>query len=187
MDEDWLDDGPSVPAGGVGDPMVAQNWDRITTKYSDVGYREGISEGKLSSLQEGFDQSFETSVPPVRRLGKLRGAASALLAYTTGMEPKDDLLVERVRTLISDLGRIKPSDVLQVDQEALDHAKEHLWDDNEDLPREKKEMDDLVDAFDVMAGQKVDGVAGERAQREDELLSLLETRFQTLQQSAGLA
>jgi hypothetical protein len=186
MDDAWLDDGPSVPAGGVGDPMVAQNWNRITTKYSDVGYREGISEGKLSSLQEGFDQSFKMSVPLVRRLGNLRGAASALLAYMTGMSATDYVLVEKVRALISDLGRIKVADVLPVDQEALDHANEHMGDDNEDLPREKKELDDLVSAFDVMAGQKVDGVAGDRLQREDELLSLLEKRFDALQQSAGL-
>lgn len=194
MDDDWLEEGPSVPAGGAGDPMVDQNWERITTKYADVGYREGISEGKLSSLQEGFDQSFKTSVPPVRRLGRLRGAAAALLAYTTGSKTTststspDEALVEKVRALISDLGRIKPSDILPIDQEALDHAKEHVGDEHEDLPREKKELDDLVDAFDVMAGQKVDGVnvAGERVQREAELLSLLEQRFDVLQRSAGL-
>jgi hypothetical protein len=189
MDDDWLEESPNVPVGGHLDPMVSQNWDRLTTKYTDVGYREGISEGKLSSLQEGFDQSFRISVPNVRRLGNLRGHASGLLSYVVKREDKTEggsSLVLAIRGLISDLGRITASDILPIDREAVEHAKEHSGGDDEDLPREKKEMDDLTSAFDGMAGQKVEGVPGTKIEREDELLTLMERRLEALRQMAGL-
>ncbi len=44
------------------------------------GYREGITAGKLSTLQEGFDQAFaEVGVPLGRQVGLLRGKMDALL------------------------------------------------------------------------------------------------------------
>jgi hypothetical protein len=35
-DEDWLDDAPTAHAGAHGDPLVDREWERITTRYSDV-------------------------------------------------------------------------------------------------------------------------------------------------------
>ena len=192
MDDDWLDPpNPLVPAGSQADPISAQNWERITTKYADVGYREGISEGKLSSLQEGFDGSFRTAVPLVRRLGRLRGMVGGLLGYTLGLGEGQQEMVKMIRELNSDLGRLKMGDVLPVDQEALDHAKEHLGDDNEDLPREGKEMDEMMTAFD---GAKVEGAGGRMSDsgplqgkmREEELLDSMERRMEELMRTVGL-
>lgn len=38
-DEDWLDDAPTAHAGAHGDPLVDREWERITTRYSDVSFR----------------------------------------------------------------------------------------------------------------------------------------------------
>jgi len=192
MDEDWLDPpNPLIPAGSHADPISAQNWERITTKYADVGYREGISEGKLSSLQEGFDGSFRTSVPLVRRLGRLRGMVGGLLGYTLGLGEGKEQMIKMIRELNSDLGRLKMGDVLPVDQEAMDHAKEHLGDDNEDLPREGKEMDELMSAFDGAKVEVAGGPAGgegsvQGRMREQQLLETMEARLEELMRLAGL-
>ena len=45
-----------------------------------TGYREGITAGKLSTLQSGFDQGFnEVGAPIGRIVGQLRGQVSALV------------------------------------------------------------------------------------------------------------
>ena len=47
-----------------------------------AGYRDGITAGKESALQEGFDAGFaQTGAPLGRELGLLRGLASALLHH----------------------------------------------------------------------------------------------------------
>jgi hypothetical protein len=178
MDEDWLNEDTHTAPGGASDPIVEQNWERITTRYSDVGYREGISEGKLSSLQEGFDQSFATSVPWVRRLGNIRGSAAGLLAFAVGS--RDDL-VQEIRAFIAVLGKVKASDVLPVDQEALEHAKEHMAGDHEEPIRAEQEMEDLISTMDGLTQ------TASSSQREGELLSSLEDRLRSLQAAAGLA
>lgn len=49
----------------------------------DVGYREGITAGKLLTLQAGFDEGFNMSSPLGRARGSLRGQATALHHYLT--------------------------------------------------------------------------------------------------------
>lgn len=49
-----------------------------------TGYREGITAGKLSTLQQGFDQGFnEVGASLGRQLGALRGQLAALLLLTS--------------------------------------------------------------------------------------------------------
>lgn len=52
-----------------------------TCSSSQTGYREGITAGKLSTLQVGFDQGFNASTAIGRARGQLRGELLALDAY----------------------------------------------------------------------------------------------------------
>ena len=40
MDEDWLEDpsGPSRAQGGSTDPLADREWERLSTRYSDVSW-----------------------------------------------------------------------------------------------------------------------------------------------------
>lgn len=196
LEDDWLHDTSSssdpVRPGGSSDPMVQQTWNRLTTRFNDVGYREGISEGKLSSLQEGFDQEFEKSVPLVRRLGRLRGAVNGLVGYLNvtlaAMDSSSDdsartqALLEETRRMSSLLGKIKMRDILPADQEAIEHAKEHEFNEHEDEPREKGVMDDLLDAMDGMGSDK-----RKEQQEGDVLLSQLEFKVEEMASAAGIS
>lgn len=54
----------------------------LLDKSSQAGYREGITAGKESALQEGFDAGFAKTGGPIgRELGLLRGVANALLLH----------------------------------------------------------------------------------------------------------
>ncbi|KAJ9100126.1 hypothetical protein QFC20_005538 [Naganishia adeliensis] len=197
-DEDWLDDAPAAHPGAHGDPLVDRQWERITTRYADAGYREGITEGKLSTLQQGFDTGFAESVAPSRRLGNLRGRIAGLIAHLQSLPSTTahvDLL-HRAREVRIVLSRVKRGDVLPRDEEALAHAREE----HPDLPAEvsdgrvdaggdwsvraedgeRREMERMVDALEGMGGAANGGV------REGQLLDDMEGKVLALEREAGL-
>ncbi|KAL9932842.1 hypothetical protein V8E36_008097 [Tilletia maclaganii] len=77
-DDDWLhSSGDELPAL-TGDRTL----NKIQAQFEDVGYREGITAGKLSTLQAGFDEGFSTVGAPLgRAVGQLRGQALSLCVY----------------------------------------------------------------------------------------------------------
>lgn len=211
-DDDWLEAGPSNQ-GSSADPLVEQEYQRLATRYTDVsalntislygihadalqaGYREGITDGKLTTLQEGFDSSFAASVPPSRRLGQLRGQANALLAYLTRSTPGTSSarastsmsgpvylaeLVEAARELVQDLARVKRVQVLSRDIERERHEQEeHGGEDVFELePTEEREMEGLEDALGSL-GQKAKANGSDEV-REGQLLDVFEYRLKAL-------
>lgn len=52
-----------------------------STLRSQTGYREGITSGKLSTLQSGFDEGFNQAAPLGRAKGFMRGQVLALLHW----------------------------------------------------------------------------------------------------------
>lgn len=197
MDDDDFFGGPTQ--GGAQDPLADTEYARIEQRYSDVscpqadhglttqaGYREGITDGKLATLQEGFDQSFAACAPLSRRMGKLRGAANALLSLATagsGSSSADPALVAELRELISKLSSVKRDDVLPVDHERIEHEKEHAQDENgfELAQTEQRDLESLEDMMGSL-GAKPDqpGVRGEQ------LLNTLEGELAALQSKLGL-
>lgn len=106
-----------------------------------AGYRDGITLGKQSRLQTGFDQGFNTTSPLARQVGSLRGIAASLLSLLTtasgakhvtslgalaALSPeRREEIVRELRELVSALGRLDEDKVLPVDREAEDHARSH--------------------------------------------------------------
>ncbi|WRT64802.1 uncharacterized protein IL334_001737 [Kwoniella shivajii] len=157
-DEDWLER-PSQ--GGASDPLVNQEFTRLSNKFSDAGYREGITDGKLVTLQQGFDEGFASSVPLSRRVGILRGQAAALLAISTSTSSTASTshasndFVESIRDIIRQLGVLKSDEVLPVDQERIDHEKEEHPDGEEfELDQnDKRDMEGLEKSLGLMGSQ----------------------------------
>lgn len=116
---------------------------------------------------------FELAVPNARRLGQLRGRAAGLLALKLAKdEPADEL-----RELIRDLGKVNRDDVLPIDHEAEEHAREEhggeaVWTDADG-------MEGLEAGVDSLAGKQE---TKSKSMREEALLAGLEQR---LQQIAG--
>ncbi|BEJ12920.1 hypothetical protein CspHIS471_0300940 [Cutaneotrichosporon sp. HIS471] len=154
--------------GGISDPLVDTEYARLQQRYTDAGYREGIGEGKLSTLQSGFDEGFETSVPPARTIGQLRGRAAALLAIALSSSQE----VESLRALVADLAAVRRDDVLAPDHEAVAHEAEHHDADEyafEYDRNERRDMEGLEEGMEGMGGQK-EGLT------EEALLMSLEAR-----------
>jgi uncharacterized protein YPO0396 len=123
----------------------------------------------LTTLQEGFDSSFFTSVPPSRRLGNMRGKAAALLAFHTLRSTPN---LDELRDFVRDLNKVKRIDILSIDKEREEHERDEHADGGYELDgNEKRDMEGLENALDSLGGEEKGG------KREEELLRELEMRL----------
>lgn len=164
-----------------------------------AGYREGITDGKLTTLQEGFDAGFANSVSGSRHLGNLRGRIAALVTFLQSLPSSTShvALLHRARDVRAELSRVKRTDVLPIDEEAVAHAREEHADlDGEvgrgevdgggdwsvtDADRERREMERVVGELEALGAAKGDG-----GLREGALLAALEEKVVQLEREAGL-
>lgn len=107
---------------------VDKSWDKMQEEFSNAGYREGITFGKESALQEGFDTGFaQTGAPIGRQLGVLRGLVAALKVATQKsimFQGSDEVSVS-VEDLQQRLNRLGLKDLAPRDMQAEAHAREH--------------------------------------------------------------
>jgi len=102
-------------------------WSRISSEFTNVGYREGITAGKEAALQEGFDAGFaDTGAPIGRELGLLRGISSAILALLRSSIDNQESAQVDAQEISSGLSKIRFSDIIPRDLEAEEHARQHL-------------------------------------------------------------
>ncbi|KAK7468955.1 hypothetical protein VKT23_003454 [Stygiomarasmius scandens] len=138
-------------------------WSKMSNEFTTTGYREGITAGKESALQEGFDSGFALIGSPIgREVGILRGISSALLSFlTTQQHPEDSAVLVEARDISFQLSRIRFSDIVPPDLEAEAHAREHL-----EMERTDGDKDDAMDENEELADKrKMEGL-------EDMLASL---------------
>ncbi|WVN89504.1 uncharacterized protein L203_104729 [Cryptococcus depauperatus CBS 7841] len=171
-DGDWLE---APLQGGASDPLVNQEYVRLATKYTDAGYREGITDGKLSTLQQGFDESFAQSVPLSRTIGCIRGRAAALLAFLTLYPPSSASVEDELRDLISDMSAVRRDQVLPEDEERVQHEREdHLAFELD--TNHYREMENLDKALDTLGKE-----ADEEVKKDLKVLEELQKRLQDLE------
>lgn len=147
-----------------------------------AGYREGITDGKLSTLQQGFDEGFTLSTPLARRIGSLRGRATALLQF---LSTTDSPVLENVREFIRDLERVKRDDVLPVDLEREAHEEEDRLARGEDgfelESTEKRDMEYLENALEgISSAATTSAVNGQGDVSGEALIAKLERRLADL-------
>ncbi|KAJ3711844.1 hypothetical protein DFJ43DRAFT_86769 [Lentinula guzmanii] len=129
MDSPWDEEaGPDV--------LRESEWTKLSTEFTTTGYREGITAGKESALQQGFDVGFATVGAPIgREVGILRGMISALLASISlnGENiPGGEFTLIEARSIASQLSNIRFSEIAPRDLEAEAHTREHLEMDEDD-------------------------------------------------------
>ncbi|KAI0667593.1 hypothetical protein C8Q78DRAFT_981473 [Trametes maxima] len=170
------------------DPKALQDseWNKISSDFTNAGYREGITAGKESALQQGFDEGFaQIGAPLGRELGILRGLCSALIAFLARPHEnaaQAEAALTEVRDIATRLANIRFSDIAPPDLEALAHAKEHLEsamnedDDTEDLSdpanlneviKDKRDIEGLEDLMAQMNASAGGSVAPARPKAED--------------------
>ncbi|KAJ3184042.1 Protein YAE1 [Gaertneriomyces sp. JEL0708] len=78
MDDVWADD-VSLTDASYDREVAERNWNKLQDEHGVVGYKEGISEGKRVSLQQGFDQGYVEGAEIAHQLGRMRGVLSTLI------------------------------------------------------------------------------------------------------------
>ncbi|SPO28753.1 uncharacterized protein UTRI_04631 [Ustilago trichophora] len=82
--DDWLMSEEDASFSLPSRTMAERDSAKVEALFNDTGYREGITAGKLSTLQGGFDQGFnEVGALLGRQVGLLRGQIAALLVLLT--------------------------------------------------------------------------------------------------------
>ncbi|KAG2087271.1 uncharacterized protein F5147DRAFT_728026 [Suillus discolor] len=183
MDSPWEED-PRA------DYAPEADWAKLSNEFTNSGYREGIIAGKESALQEGFDAGFaHVGVPIGRDLGSIRGVISAIASFLSSKSQEDTTTLTTAREISSSLAGIRFSDIVPVDQEAEQHAREHL-DANDDLIEQseellqKREMEGLEDMLQRLTAGTTSKPLQGRPTRED-IIRLKEGIF-TLSAQLGL-
>ncbi|XP_052096105.1 protein YAE1 homolog [Mytilus californianus] len=62
------------------DYIVSKEWEKIQSGLLEGGYREGLTLGKESKLQNGFNEGFSDGAQTLYKLAKHRGEISARLS-----------------------------------------------------------------------------------------------------------
>ncbi|TDL17704.1 hypothetical protein BD410DRAFT_729499 [Rickenella mellea] len=137
----------------------AREWSRLSEHFVNAGYREGITAGKESTLQEGFDSGFSTVGAPLgREVGMLRGATAGLSSFLRSSrqvaleEHERQAVILEVLDIENQLHRIQFSDIEPRDLEAEEHAQLHRQTGEEDTDvgaeiREEMDIEKLQKSF----------------------------------------
>ncbi|KAF9074644.1 hypothetical protein BDP27DRAFT_143595 [Rhodocollybia butyracea] len=141
-------------------------WSKISSEFTTSGYREGITAGKESALQEGFDSGFaDVGTPIGREVGMLRGTIAAIIAFLSSnlYSDKQESLLAEAQAIGSQLSKIRFSDIAPRDLEAEAHAREHLEMDSDEKMEENEELTakrNMEGLEDMLARLSADSVAG---------------------------
>jgi len=184
----------SLPNSPTCDFVQRLSGSSITFFLMQSGYREGITAGKESALQEGFDAGFASvGVPLGRNLGFLRGVASALVTFLQSnmcQHMEKDALLEEARAIAARLAAVRFSDIAPPDLEAEMHAREHLaeeddftMDENEGL-RDRRQMEGLEDRVARLSAGTAALAETSRPTMDD--VRMLEGRLHALNTRLGL-
>ncbi|TFY82846.1 hypothetical protein EWM64_g1168 [Hericium alpestre] len=177
----WEDDTTAVPQAHEAE------WAKLSSDFTNSGYREGITAGKEEALQEGFDAGFaEVGVPLGQELGLLRGLASALQSFLASMPPTPELEAQlaETREIAEKLAEVRFSDIAPRDLEAEQHAREHLQDGAEELDendelaekRRVEQLEDMMNQLTAGAG----GSQGGKSRPTVEDVQMLKARLEGL-------
>ncbi|KAJ6476256.1 hypothetical protein C8R45DRAFT_1063409 [Mycena sanguinolenta] len=171
-------------------------WTKISSEFTNVGYREGITAGKESALQEGFDTGFAAvGVPLGRDIGFLRGMSSALIAFLNSnvcTHPEKESFVVEARDIAASLAIIRFTDVVPRDLEAEEHALQHIaneddaMDENEELS-DKRKMEGLEDMLSRLTAGAANPELGNKTRPTMDDVRMLEGRLHALNERLGLA
>ena len=174
-------------------------WSKISSDFLNAGYREGITAGKESALQAGFDEGFaETGAPIGRTIGLMRGNVSSLVSFLCsgralpqGDEGERRKLLDEARAISAALGNVRFSDIAPPDLEAERHAREHLEESVDDVVTSeelqgKRDIEGLEDLMSRMGAGASSGGQNEGRPTMEDVIKL-EARLDALTRELGLS
>ncbi|KAI8815048.1 hypothetical protein BJ742DRAFT_765446 [Cladochytrium replicatum] len=85
MDDDIWDD--EVGDSEYDRNIAERNWKRLHDIHGVAGYKDGVTAGKESMLQQGFDEGYEVGLRAAKELGRLQGQLRLLLTMKNSESP----------------------------------------------------------------------------------------------------
>ena len=143
-------------------PQQPNQFEAFKLIFVQAGYREGITAGKESTVQAGFDAGYaQVGVPLGRQIGLLRGTALALMTFIDSPQPSQPTetfteALREIRAISAQLSDIRFSDIVPRDLEAEAHAREHLADGESDLPVIELDENGLVQDGEAIERRKME-------------------------------
>ncbi|KAF0492721.1 hypothetical protein F8M41_021567 [Gigaspora margarita] len=97
--------------------ISSKNWERMNEDFGNIGYKEGILEGKDITIQEGFNKGYAEGARVGKEIGRLRGLLNTLLEYytpllnSTNVDDSNIILptqstIDRLKSLENDLANL---------------------------------------------------------------------------------
>ncbi|KAG6547310.1 hypothetical protein Mapa_011247 [Marchantia paleacea] len=111
------DDAGAVGRSSQTDADLEREWEARRNQFHTLGYRDGISAGKESKVQEGFNVGFKEAVVAGYNWGLARGATSAFAALSPAL--KESLLIDkdatkRLESLNTFISSISSTDAMRI-------------------------------------------------------------------------
>jgi len=107
-----------------------------------------------------------------RELGSMRGVVSAIASFLSSNGQGESTAIVTAREISSSLAGIRFSDIVPVDHEAEQHAREHLDADDDPIGQseellQKREIEGLEDMLQRLTANPANGPSQGRPTRED--------------------
>ncbi|XP_037410510.1 uncharacterized protein LOC119273470 [Triticum dicoccoides] len=117
-DSSWCDASDSPGHGS----SLHTEWAHLQDRLHNMGYREGITEGRKDAAQEGFNLGHRQSAPEGYKWGLVRGITSALASLPGSL--KEKLLLDaqcrgKVEDLRNSVQEISPEAALRMFHESI--------------------------------------------------------------------
>ncbi|CAG8792962.1 7797_t:CDS:2, partial [Dentiscutata erythropus] len=97
--------------------ISSKDWERMNEDFGNIGYKEGILEGKDITIQEGFNKGYAEGASVGKEIGRLRGLLNTLLEYYTPLLNSTNVndsnivlpahsIIDRLKSLENDLANL---------------------------------------------------------------------------------
>ncbi|CAJ0769697.1 10901_t:CDS:2, partial [Entrophospora sp. SA101] len=87
--------------------VSSKEWERLNENFGNVGYKEGIVEGKDMTIQEGFDKGYSEGFNVGKELGRLRGLLNTLIVIQNKKKiTENNPLLEELKNLEKELANL---------------------------------------------------------------------------------
>ncbi|CAG8504220.1 1567_t:CDS:2 [Acaulospora morrowiae] len=79
--------------------ISSKEWERMNENFGNMGYREGIIEGKDVTIQKGFDRGYSEGVVIGKEVGRMRGILNTILEFYSPLVNHSDFGDEDIKDI----------------------------------------------------------------------------------------
>ncbi|KAI8971985.1 hypothetical protein BDF20DRAFT_838251 [Mycotypha africana] len=94
--------------------LAEKEWEKIQEDHGNIGYKEGIVEGKEVNMQRGFDTGYLEGFSIGKEIGRLRGLVSCQVLFYEQMV-KHEEAVKELKALFDEIDKVGVQHIFSVE------------------------------------------------------------------------